>query len=114
MSRKTQMILAAALTAVAALAVAAPALAADSNIGDNLGNEVKSWGEPLLLGIAALVVLPALFKRDFGQSLVILLIVIVAGGFVYADDQVKDVIESIWNSVGAGAGNGDKPDKPPS
>lgn len=94
-------VLALALTALLATAGVAYAEPADtSKIGQNLGNEVKSWAKALLLGVACLVGLPALAKRDLSQSLVIATIVIVLGGFIFAGGTVTRVIESLWNTIG--------------
>jgi cobalamin synthase len=102
MSRRQWLVLAAMLVAILVFAVAVdPALAQEessggSGIGDNIGEEVKSWGQALLLAVAALVGLPALFKRDTGQAMVIALIVLVLGGFVYGREQVEGVITTLW------------------
>ncbi|HEV2786367.1 MAG TPA: hypothetical protein VGV67_08275 [Solirubrobacteraceae bacterium] len=58
-------LIAAAATAIAliALAAAEPAVAA-SDLGRNLGNEIKTWATALLLGVAALVAIPVLARRD--------------------------------------------------
>ena len=71
-----------------------------TDIGQNLGREVQSWGSALLLGVAALVGLPALAKRDLGQSMVVAMITIVLGGFIFAGDTVKTMIDSIWSTIG--------------
>jgi hypothetical protein len=87
-----------ALAVVLVLAVIEPSFAA-SDIGKNVGGEVTSWAKGLLLGTAALVGLPALFRRDVGQGVVILLIVVIVGGFVYAGGQVQDTVQSMWKTV---------------
>jgi cobalamin synthase len=92
------------LVPVAAVALvlawrAEPAMADPSDVGENLGEEVQSWGAALLLGVAALVGLPALAKRELNQALVILMIVLVLGGFIYAGDTVQQVIESLWQTM---------------
>jgi hypothetical protein len=82
------------------LALADPALAADtSRIGENLGDEVRSWGKALLMGTVALVGLPALVRRDLAQSLVIALIALVLGGFLFADEQVRSIITGLWRTI---------------
>jgi hypothetical protein len=79
-----------------ALAVAAPAAADTSDIGRNLGRELRSWGTALLFGVAALVAIPALFRRDFKEALGILAIVILVGGFVFAPETVRAVLTDLW------------------
>ena len=84
------------LALLLALWLAAPAVADTSDVGRNLGRELKSWGSALLFGVAALVAIPALFRRDFKEALAILAIVILVGGFVFAPDTVRAVLTDIW------------------
>jgi hypothetical protein len=90
--------LAGAVILLALLAV--PALADTSEIGRNLGNEVRSWATALIFGVAAIVGLPLLFKRDVSGGLVLALLVIVVGGFVFAPSAVRMVIRGLWNAIG--------------
>jgi hypothetical protein len=109
-SRRKVLALVAIVTLLMVLTVVDPVLADPTtttggtgdttNIGKNLGKEVQSWGSALLLGVAALVGLPALAKRDLGQSMVVAMITIVLGGFIFAGDTVKTMIDSIWSTVG--------------
>ena len=101
MSRKSLLITLVLALALALVAIE-PALAA-SDIGKNVGGEVTSWAKGLLLGTAGLVGLPALFRRDVGQGVVIVGIVIIVGGFIYAGPQVEDTITAMWKTV-AGVG----------
>lgn len=80
---------------------AAPALADTSDIGKNVGNEVRSWATALFLGVAALVGLPVLFRRDVNAGLVLALLVIVVGGFVFAPNAVRQVIRGLWTAIGS-------------
>jgi cobalamin synthase len=89
----------AALAAAMFAEVTAPAFAATSEIGKNVGAEVKSWATTLLLAVAALVALPVLAKRDVNGGLVLALLVVVLGGFAFAPDAVKHTIDSIWQSI---------------
>jgi hypothetical protein len=97
MSRKALLTML-ALTVVLTIGVAEPSLAA-TDIGKNVGDEIGSWAKGLLLGVAALVGLPALFRRDVGQGVVILLIVVLIGGFVYAGGPVQSTIKTMWQTV---------------
>jgi cobalamin synthase len=76
-----------------------PALAATSEIGKRVGNEIKSWATMLLLGVAALVAIPVLAKRDVNGGVVLALLVLLVGGFAFAPESVKKAIESMWRSV---------------
>ena len=82
------------------LAAAAPALADTSQIGKNVGDEVRSWATALILGVAALVGLPVLFRRDVNAGLILVLLVIVVGGFVFAPTAVREVIRGLWRAIG--------------
>jgi hypothetical protein len=79
---------------------AVPALADTSEIGRNVGDEVRSWATALILGVAAIVGLPVLFRRDVSGGLILALLVIVVGGFVFAPTAVRQVIRGLWNAIG--------------
>ena len=98
LSRLVPVALAGALLMLALLA--APAFAETSEIGRNVGNEVRSWATALILGVAAIVGLPILFKRDVSGGLILALLVIVLGGFVFAPTAVRFVIRGLWNAIG--------------
>ena len=87
------------LFVVAMFGDVAPALAATSDIGKHLGSEIKSWATVLLLGVAGLVAIPVLAKRDINGGLVLALLVVLVGGFAFAPDSVKHAIESLWKSI---------------
>ena len=90
-----------ALGAMAAVAVSpAAAFGATSDIGKNLGDEVKALATALFLGVAALVAIPALTRRDVNGGLVIALLVLILGGFVFAQGSVKQVIVELWRAIG--------------
>ena len=84
---------------VLALAVGEPALAQSSDLGRNLGNEVKTWATALLLGVAALVAIPVLARRDVNGGLVLALLVLILGGFAFAQGTVKQVIVDVWQAL---------------
>ena len=88
----------AAAIVLLALAAAEPAAAA-SDLGRNLGNEIKTWATALLLGVAALVAIPVLARRDVNGGLVLALLVLVLGGFAFAQGTVKQVIEEVWRAL---------------
>ena len=81
------------------LAFAEPALAETSQIGRNLGDEAKSLLVALFLTVAGLVTLPVLGRRDVNGGLILALLVVVLGGFVFAQGSVKEVIVDIWRSL---------------
>lgn len=102
MNKRSALFGLAALFAAAAisLALVPAALAETSEIGKNVGREVKSWATALLLGVAAIVGLPILFKRDVNGGLILALLVVVVGGFVFAPDAVRQVISGLWKAIG--------------
>lgn len=71
--------------------------------GRNLGNIVKSWGGALLLGVAGLMGLAALAKRNLAEGVTLMAIVVLVGGFIFADDAVKGFVEALWTAVADGA-----------
>ncbi|MFL5844342.1 MAG: hypothetical protein ACJ762_06580 [Solirubrobacteraceae bacterium] len=86
--------------AFAAFGDAHAAMAATSDIGKRVGAEVKSWATMLLLGVAGLVAIPVLAKRDVNGGVVLALLVVLVGGFAFAPESVKHAIESLWQSIG--------------
>jgi cobalamin synthase len=102
MNKRSALLCLAALFAAATicLALAPAAFAETSEIGKNVGREVRSWATALLFGVAAIVGLPILFRRDVNGGLVLALLVIVVGGFVFAPDAVRRVISGLWKAIG--------------
>jgi cobalamin synthase len=88
------------LVLVVVLLLAEPAFAQTSDVGRNVGREVRTWATALLLGIAGLVAIPVLAKRDVSGGLVLALLVVIVGGFVFAPDAVRQVIAGLWNAIG--------------
>ena len=69
--------------------------------GNNIGNIVKAWGAALLLGMAGIMGLAALAKRNVAEGLTLMGIVVLVGGFIFADGAVKAFVQSIWGAFGA-------------
>jgi hypothetical protein len=90
-------VLAAALTFVV---LVEPALAETSDVGRRVGREIRTWGTAILLGVAGLVAIPVLAKRDVNGGLVLVLLVILVGGFVFAPGAVRSVIDGLWQAIG--------------
>jgi cobalamin synthase len=98
---KRRVLIVCALAAgVAGVLLVEPALAQTSDIGRNVGQEVRTWATALLLGIAGLVAIPVLAKRDVNGGLVLVLLVILVGGFVFAQGSVRAVIDGLWRAIG--------------
>lgn len=100
--RRSRFVLAAlsfVLALVVIAALAAPALAQSSDIGRNVGREVSAWAKALLFGVVALVALPTIAKRDVAGGMVLAFLAVIVGGFAFAPDTVKTVIDAIWRSI---------------
>ena len=81
------------------LAWAGSASGATSDIGRHVGAEVKTWATTLLLGVAGLVAIPVLARRDVNGGVILALLVVLVGGFAFAPDAVKHAIESLWHAI---------------
>jgi hypothetical protein len=68
--------------------------------GQNIGNIVKAWGAALLLGMAGIMGLAALAKRNVAEGLTLMGIVVLVGGFIFADGAVKAFVQAIWGAFG--------------
>ena len=78
---------------------APPVFASTSQVGKNIGDEVKGLATALFLAVAALVAIPVLTRRDVNGGLVIALLVVVLGGFIFAPGSVKQVIVEVWKGL---------------
>jgi cobalamin synthase len=104
MNARRCLFLSTAVTAALLLALvvmADPALAQTSDVGKNVGREIKTWASAILLGVAGLVAIPVLAKRDVSGGLVLVLLVILVGGFVFAPAEVMSVIDGLWRAIGS-------------
>jgi hypothetical protein len=79
--------------------MAQSAVADTTRFGRNLGDEAKSLAVALFLAVAGLVTLPILGRRDVNGGIVLALLVIVLGGFIFAQGSVKQVIVELWSSL---------------
>jgi cobalamin synthase len=77
------------------------ALAEATHFGRNLGDEAKGLAVALFLAVAGLVTLPILGRRDVNGGIVLAMLVIVLGGFIFAQGSVKQVIVDLWSSLTA-------------
>ena len=84
---------------------ATPAFAATtdpSNIGKNVGQMFSSWATWIFMGVAALVAIPPLAKRDVGGGVVLVGMAILLGGFVFYQSGVGDLIQGLWHHAAQG------------
>ena len=70
-----------------------------TDAGQNLGRLIASWGAALLLPVAGIMGFAAYGRSGIGGALVVAAITLIVGGFVYAPDEVKSFIKSIWHTV---------------
>jgi hypothetical protein len=82
---------------------ATSAMADPGQFGKNLGDQVKSLSTGLFLAVAGLVTLPILGRRDVNGGVVLAGLVVVLGGFIFAQDMVKHVIVDLWKTLPDGA-----------
>ena len=75
------------------------AAAATTQFGKNLGDEAKGLALALFLAVAGLMTLPVIGRRDVNGGLVLVLLVVVLGGFIFAQASVKQVIVQLWHSL---------------
>lgn len=101
--RIRRLILGTALALFAAALGAADAMADPGQFGKNLGDQVKSLSTGLFLAVAGLVTLPILGRRDVNGGVVLAGLVVVLGGFIFAQDMVKNVIVDLWKTLPDGA-----------
>ena len=100
MTHRIRTFVASITSAIVAVALAAPpALAAPADFGKNLGDQAKGLAVALFLAVAGLVALPVLGRRDVNAGVVLVLLVVVLGGFVFAQGSVQAVIVSLWRSL---------------
>jgi xanthine dehydrogenase iron-sulfur cluster and FAD-binding subunit A len=95
---KVPLVVLAAVALLAAVPDAALAAGA-SDIGKNVGREVSSWARAIMLGVAGLVAIPLLARRDVAGGLVLALLVVIVGGFVFAPSTVESAITGLWHAI---------------
>ena len=100
MNGRRRLALAALVAALMLVLLVEPAAAQTSEVGKNVGREIKAWASAILLGIAGMLAVPVLAKRDVSGGLVLVLLVVMVGGFVFAPQAVRAVIDGLWRAVG--------------
>lgn len=74
-----------------------------SQAGSNLGNMLRGIAQPLMLGIAAIMGVGAIVRRDFGFAMGLFAILVVVGGFVVAPDSLLGFVKHVWSTILQGA-----------
>ena len=84
-----------AVGANTALATTIPA----ADVGTNIGGWLTGLGQDLLIPITGLFGIGALFRRDVGHALLVALIAIIVGIFVYDAPGASSIINSVANTI---------------
>jgi hypothetical protein len=88
----------------AALLVCASGAAAALPIGaqdvaSNLSEQLLHWAKVIIIPTAAIMALPALFRRDVGHALVTLVIVILVGMFAFDSGPLQKFVEAVAGKI---------------
>lgn len=93
---------AAALALAGSLVVAQSALAqGGEEVGQNIGDLLGEWAQAIFVGLAAIVSLVLLLKRQYQEMAIFVIAAVVVGGFVFAPEAVAGSVEDIWKTVTA-------------
>lgn len=89
---------AASAALLATIVLVEPASAA-TRIGKNIGDELLALAKPVLLVLAAVMMMPMLVRRQASAVLVVAGLACVVGAFIFAPGAVQDVIVDFASSV---------------
>jgi hypothetical protein len=84
---------------------ATPALAATADptdLGKNVGQMFTSWATWIFMGVAALVSIPSLAKRDISGGVVLVGMCVLLGGFVFYQTGMGNLIAGLWQHAAQG------------
>jgi hypothetical protein len=73
--------------------------AAGSDAAANLASQLTHWATAIIIPLASIVALPALFRRDVGHAFTVLMIVIVVGAFAWDPSGVATLVQNVANSI---------------
>jgi hypothetical protein len=91
-----------ALTTFSALllcATVAGAAVPGAEIGTNVSSQMLTWAKVIIIPTAAIMAIPALFKRDVGHALVTFVLVLIVGTLAFDPNGVKRVVEEFAKKV---------------
>jgi hypothetical protein len=97
--RRRRLLLLAALATVFTLGVLVEPSMAASNVGRNVGNELKALAAAIFLPLAAICALPLLPGRKVGALLGMVVVVVIVGGFIFAPAAIVAIAKAIANSI---------------
>ena len=73
---------------------------AASDTSKKVGDEAKGWLTVLFLVVAGFAALPVIGRLDVGRGFALGALVLILGGFAFAQDDVRTAIHGIWSSIG--------------
>jgi hypothetical protein len=89
-----------AMATVALLLLAPDVAQAASDTSKKVGDEARGWLTVLFLVVAGFAALPVIGRLDVGRGFALGALVLILGGFAFAQDSVRSAIDSIWSSIG--------------
>ena len=102
---KQRLLLSVGLSLLIVAFAATPAMAATTDptdLGKNVGQMFSSWATWIFMGVAALVAIPPLAKRDVGGGVVLVAMCILLGGFVFYQTGMGNLIQGLWHHAAQG------------
>ena len=89
------------VTVATTVLLAAPDMAqAASDTSQKVGDEAQGWLTVLFLVVAGFAALPVIGRLDVGRGFALGALVLILGGFAFAQDGVRSAIHSVWSSIG--------------
>src|SRR3954453_21230568 len=86
--------------ATTALMLFAADVAHASDTSQKVGDEARGWLTVLFLVVAGFGALPGIGRLDVGRGFALAALVLILGGFAFAQSDVRAAIHSIWSSIG--------------
>jgi hypothetical protein len=102
---KRRLLLCFGLSLLLVALAATPALAATTDptdLGKNVGQMFTSWATWIFMGVAALVSIPSLAKRDISGGVVLVGMCVLLGGFVFYQTGMGNLIQGLWQHAAQG------------
>jgi hypothetical protein len=86
--------------ATTALLFAPEVAHAASDTSQKVGDEARGWLTVLFLVVAGFAALPVIGRLDVGRGFALAALVLILGGFAFAQGDVRTAIHGIWSSIG--------------
>jgi len=98
-SRRLALGIVASFAALLLCASGAAAAVPGADVAGNLSTQLLNWAKVIIIPTAAIMALPALFRRDVGHALVTLVIVLLVGMFAFDSHGVQSLVEEVAKKV---------------